>query len=119
MPSYRPQAKTSRGSAAYSAARAWVNGMPAGVGTISRARSPGPTIASSAWPQGSGFITMPGPPPNGASSTVWCTSLVQARRSWTLSVMSPRWTALPMSDSFKAVKYPPKMVTMSMRRVAS
>jgi hypothetical protein len=35
------------------------------------------------------------------------------------SVMSPRWTALPMSDSFSAVKYPPKIVTMSIRRVAS
>ena len=74
MPSYRPQANTSRGSVAYRAAMSWVNGTPLGVGTTSRADpasvSPGGMISSSASPQTSGFITMPGPPPNATSSTV-------------------------------------------------
>jgi hypothetical protein len=61
MPSYRPQAKTSHGSAAYSTATAWVNGRPAGVGTTRRA--PSPHTVSSASPHTCGFITIPGPPP--------------------------------------------------------
>ncbi len=97
---------------------AWLNGIPAGVGTTSRARGvarPPGTIASRASPHGSGFMTMPGPPPNGASSTVRCTSVAQPRRSCTPSVISPRCTALPMSEAFSALKYSVKMVTMSMR----
>jgi hypothetical protein len=72
MPSYRPQANTSRGSVTYRAAMSWVNGTPLGVGTTSRAGPaiPPGMISSSASPQTSGFITMPGPPPNGTSSTV-------------------------------------------------
>ena len=61
MPSYRPQAKTSPGSVAHSAAMRWVNGRPAGVGTTRRV--PGGRTASSACAHGSGFMTMPGPPP--------------------------------------------------------
>jgi hypothetical protein len=29
--------------------------------------------------------------------------------------MSPRWTALPISEVFSGLKYSPKMVTMSIR----
>ncbi len=61
MPSYRPQAKTRPGSVAHCAARAWVNGRPAGVGTTSRV--PGRRTSASARPHGSGRMTMPGPPP--------------------------------------------------------
>ena len=42
MPSYRPQANTSRGSVAYRAAMSWANGTPLGVGTTSRAGPPSP-----------------------------------------------------------------------------
>src|ERR1700719_4163411 len=126
MPSYRPQANTSHGSAAYRAARSWVNGTPLGVGTTSRAPGAPPTmappamapprIASSASPQTSGFMTMPGPPPNGMSSTLWCTSVAQDRRSCTPKEMSPRAAAFPISETRSGLsKYSGKMVTMSMR----
>ena len=38
---------------------------------------------SGAWTTGSGFRTIPAPPPNGVSSTVRCRSVVNARRSTT------------------------------------
>src|ERR1700691_1200025 len=133
MPSYRPQAKMSRDSAAYAAAMSWLNGTPLGVGTTSRAgRSPSggalsgralsggapsrPMISSRASPQTSGFITMPGPPPNGTSSTVRWTSVAQRRRSCTRNSMSPRATAFPISETPSGLsKYSGKIVTMSMR----
>ncbi len=80
IPSYRPQAKMSCCDLVYRAALAWLNGTPLGVGTISRGSWPGSegwpggAISSSASPQTSGFMTMPGPPPNGVSSTVRCGS---------------------------------------------
>ena len=40
-------------------------------------------------------MTMPGPPPYGASSTVRCASMVQLRRSCTRTSSSPRSRALP------------------------
>src|SRR5271170_3708476 len=116
MPSYRPQANTSHGSAAYRAARSWVNGTPLGVGTTSRAPGEPARISSSASPQTSGFMTMPGPPPNGTSSTLWCTSAAQDRRSWTPNSMSPRAAAFPISETRSGLsKYSGKIVTMSMR----
>src|ERR1700678_721037 len=116
MPSYRPQANTSHASAAYRAARSWVNGTPLGVGTTSRARGERGRISSSASPQTSGFMTMPGPPPNGTSSTVWCTSVAQDRRSCTPNSMSPRAAALPISETRSGLsKYSGKIVTMSIR----
>src|SRR5271166_4644396 len=119
MPSYRPQANTSHGSVAYRAAMSWVNGTPLGVGTTSRAGTPTPSagmISSSASPQTSGFITMPGPPPNGRSSTVWCTSFSQRRKSCTRNSMSPRAAAFPISETPSGLaKYSGKIVTMSMR----
>ena len=90
MPSYRPQAKIRRGSAASSCAIAWVNGSPAGVGTTSRGAGPRPGRARPApHPTAPGRITMPGPPPYGVSSTVRCTSWVQVRRSCTATVEQP------------------------------
>jgi len=38
-------------------------------------------IASRAAPHTSAFMTIPGPPPKGVSSTVWCTSVAHCRRS--------------------------------------
>src|SRR5215469_7719338 len=117
MPSYRPHANTSHGSATYRAARSWVNGTPLGVGTTSRARGCSPRMASSASPQTSAFITMPGPPPNGTSSTLWWMSVAQDRRSCTPNSMSPRAAAFPISETRSGLsKYSGNMVTISMRR---
>jgi len=52
-----------------------------------------------ASPQGSGFMTMPGPPPYGASSTVRCRSWVKSRRSCTARSISPSAMARPTKDS--------------------
>src|SRR5438067_8313733 len=71
-----------------------------------------------AAPHGSGFMTIPGPPPNGASSTVWCASRAQVRRSCTPNAMTPRWAAFPISETRSAPKYSGKIVMMSMRSVA-
>src|SRR4051794_27189873 len=117
MPSYRPQAKTRPGSAAHSAAMAWVNRRPAGVGTTSRV--PGGRTSSRARPQGSGRMTMPGPPPYGASSTVRWRSSVQARRSCTAMVTRPRSAALPSSDWRSGARYSGKIVTTSTRKPIS
>src|ERR1700689_48997 len=115
MPSYRPQANTSRSPAAYRAAASWVKGPPLGAGATSLG-APSGTISSSASPQTSGFITIPGPPPNGTSSTVWWTSLAQRRRSCTPNSRSPRAAALPISEVPSGpAKYSGKIVTISMR----
>src|SRR4030095_16201724 len=45
---------------------------------------------------GSGFITMPGPPRKGASSTTWCRSLVQSRKLWTRRSSAPASCARPI-----------------------
>ena len=75
---------------ASSRATAWVNGAPARRRHDQRRRRPGPASSeSSASPHGSGFITMPAPPPYGVSSTVRCRSWVQSRRSWTAISSSP------------------------------
>ena len=46
-----------------------------------------PTIESTASNNGSGFSTMPGPPPKGASSTVLRSSVANSR-NWTRSISS-------------------------------
>ena len=92
-----------------------MNGTPAGLGSTSRAAALAGTIASIASPHGSGFITIPGPPPNGASSTEWCGSCAQVLRSCTPNSMSPRWAALPMSETRNGAKYSGKIVMMSTR----
>ncbi len=76
---------------------AWRNGSPDGVGTTRVA--PSGSTSSRASPHGSGFITMPAPPPYGVSSTVWCRSRAHPRRSWTCRSSSPEATALPGSDN--------------------
>ena len=48
-----------------------------------------PASDSTASNSGSGFITIPSPPPNGRSSTVRCRSCVNSRRSWTCVSISP------------------------------
>src|SRR5213082_264470 len=50
---------------------------------------------STASNTGSGFITMPGPPPNGTSSTWRCRSWVKSRRPCVCTSMTPRSTARP------------------------
>ena len=49
---------------------AWLNGLPLGVGKMIVGVEPIELTSVSASPQGSGFITMPAPPPYGVSSTV-------------------------------------------------
>src|SRR5438105_5725244 len=56
---------------------------------------PAPTIAASST---SGRITMPGPPPNGASSTERCLSPAKSRMSTVSSRHIPALSALPASE---------------------
>ena len=93
MPSYRPQAKIRWLSAARSAASAWVNGTPAGLGTISAVRvgrrrrapagrrAPRPTARAASPCRGRRRTAV--------SSTVRCTSCVHRRRSCTASSSQP------------------------------
>ena len=60
---------------------------------------PAGTSSSSASPQGSGFITMPAPPPYGVSSTVRWRSCVHVRRSWAAKLTVPASIALPTRES--------------------
>src|SRR5215813_4409739 len=114
IPSYRPQANTRCAERAYAAAISCRNGTPLGVGTISLAPGdPVPITASRAAPHGPGLITMPGPPPNGESSTLRCTSCAQARRSCTANSITPRSAALPSRETRSGVKYSGKIVMMS------
>ncbi len=118
MPSYRAGVNASQGRPASSCASSWVNGRPLGVGTTRVGTSPSgpwPSTASRASPHGSGFITMPGPPPYGLSSTVRCTSCVQSRRSWTCTSSWPRARALPTSEMFSGSRYSGKIDTTSIR----
>ena len=78
---------------------AWVKGTPDGVGTTSRC---GPACAPTscrARPHGSASMTMPAPPPYGVSSTLWCRSVAQSRRSCRCRSSRPCSTALPISES--------------------
>ena len=97
MPSYRPQANTSRGLARELLRRGLGERLAARrrdddthVGSLVA----GASTASSAAPHGSGRITMPAPPPYGVSSTVRCRSSVQSRRSCTCRSIRPRSTRL-------------------------
>ena len=88
---------------------------PLGVGTTSVAARRRPASSSSASPHGSGFITMPAPPPYGVSSTVWCRSWVQRAGRGRARSSSPLSRALPASDSSSGARYSGKIVTTSMR----
>src|SRR5687767_11600498 len=71
-------------------------------------------MSSTARASGSGFITMPGPPPYGTSSTLRCRSIVYSRRSWTLMSSSPRSTPRLITPSARpASTIRGKIVTMS------
>ena len=77
------------------------------------------TMASIASPQGSGFITIPAPPPYGVSSTVRWRSRVWSRRSCTRTSSSPEPRALPTSDTSSTSKKAGKIVTTSTRMDSS
>src|SRR5579863_5144970 len=92
-PSKRPQTRMAPGPALSAAIRACVSGTPRG-DNMSRGRS-SLAVVSMARPSTSGFITMPGPPPAGVSSTVRCLSAAYVRLSTTSSVQAPDASALP------------------------
>ena len=92
-PSKRPQTRTTPGPAASASTRACVSGAPRGE-SRRRGRSSVAT-ASMARPSTSAFITMPGPPPAGVSSTVRCLSVAKVRISTTSSDQAPAARALP------------------------
>src|SRR5689334_13051367 len=127
MPSYRPQANASQPLPASSRAMAWVNRSPEGLGTSrvgtaagrSRAARPVARTASRASLHGSGRITIPAPPPAGASSTVRCRSWVKSRRSWTARSSMPLRRALPIRESSSGARYSGKIVTTSIRSTGS
>jgi len=52
-------------------------------------------------PDGSIFKTIPTPPPNGLSSTVWCLSVAHLRKLWMLIFMTPLFNARDKMASFK------------------
>src|SRR5260370_3556293 len=71
-------------------------------------------IDSTASITGPGFSTMPGPPPNGMSSTWRCLSCVWSRRSCAWSSITPRSMARPITPCRKAgPNMAGKMVTTS------
>ena len=92
-PSKRPQTMTAPWPAASRATRLCVSGAPRGL-ISRRGRASGGT-ASIARASTSAFITMPGPPPAGVSSTVRCLSLAASRMSWVSSDQTPEESALP------------------------
>ncbi len=65
------------------------------------------STASSASPHGSGFITMPAPPPYGVSSTVRCRSWVSSRRSCACEVEQARATRLARQRELAAARGSP------------
>src|SRR3984957_2456156 len=93
MPSNRPQISTTPWSAVSASTRACVSGVPRG--DIRRRGRASVAVASMARPRTSAFITMPGPPPAGVSSTVRCLSPANVRMSTTSSDHAPIANALP------------------------
>ena len=77
MPSYRPHSQATRPTSAIRRAAAWSNRRPAGL-VITTSPSPPhrARTACTARYSGSAFITIPGPPPNGTSSTTRWRSVV-------------------------------------------
>ena len=71
-PSYRPHSSTSRSAPASSSTTRWFSRPPlrAEHDQVARLARPGRCTASTHSTTGSTIITMPGPPPNGRSSTV-------------------------------------------------
>src|SRR5579859_4070416 len=92
-PSNRPHTKTTPGPPASASTRFWVSGTPRG--DSNRSGRASAAAASMARASTSAFITMPGPPPAGVSSTVRCLSAAKLRISTTSSAQAPAVSALP------------------------
>src|SRR5581483_4368527 len=92
-PSKRPQTRTTPGPPASASTRLWVSGTPRG--DINRSGRASAAAASIARASTSAFITMPGPPPAGVSSTVRCLSAAKLRISTMSSAQAPAASALP------------------------
>src|SRR5882724_550022 len=86
------------GSRENSCARACVSGAPCGV--IKTTQDSSRRIVSTASKIGSGFISIPGPPPYGLSSTTRCLSWVKSRKLCTRTATNPFfWARLRMLSS--------------------
>src|ERR1700690_1279596 len=91
-----------------------LRGTPSGV-RYTRLQ-PGDCSCSIAANTGSGFSTIPAPPPNGRSSAVRCLSVVHLRRSWTATESRPLSRPFPrMLSARKPSSIPGKSVSTSMR----
>src|SRR6185436_1185311 len=115
MPSYRPQSSTTWPSRPSRSTSTCVNGLPCGVNNTTASAAPRvKRICSTAFSSGSGFITIPGPPPYGTSSTLRCRSVVKSRRSWIFTSSNPRSTPRPITPSaMPASTIRGKIVTIS------
>src|SRR6185437_8595647 len=92
-PSKRPQTRSAPGPPASVSTRLCVSGTPRGdINSRGRASA---AAASMARASTSAFITMPGPPPAGVSSTVRCLSAAKLRISTMSSDQAPAVSALP------------------------
>src|SRR3990172_5543236 len=102
-------------SRASSLATSCVSGRPWGEVRMTRGVAPArcARIASTAAKNGSTFMTMPAPPPYGASSTWRWRSVVKSRRSQTRTSSSPRSRARPITLTSRGRKASGKIVTMS------
>ncbi len=94
-PSYLPHTRISLPCSANRRASAWSSRAP--LGLVSTTVAPGirPRAASMAANSGSGFITIPAPPPYGASSVTRCLPSAYSRTSVTRASRRPLSRALP------------------------
>ena len=88
IPSYRPHRSVSSGSPRQ-LLRHLLREQPPRRGQVHRPAPAGTDVASSAAAIGSGFITMPGPPPYAASSQTWCLSTAKSRMSTSRTADEP------------------------------
>src|SRR6185436_18682608 len=95
--------------------------VPCGDVRITRGAVPSAcATASNARKSGSGFNTIPGPPPKGTSSTTRWRSVVKSRRSWIFTVKIPRSTARPTTPAASGWSIiAGKIVTISNRILVS
>src|ERR1700680_4374934 len=104
------------GSPASSSAKRWSSGSPHG-----SIKTTGPAfcgrIASTASNTGSGLITMPGPPPNGMSSTWRWRSCVVYGRSCAWSSIKPRSMARPTTPWSKTGANMPGNIVITSKRI--
>src|SRR5438132_243850 len=88
-PSYRPQTTISAPRPASSSASSWSNRLPCGERRTTRAVGSRRRAASIAATRGSGFITIPAPPPYGTSSVTRCLPSAKSRMSVTRTPNRP------------------------------